>query len=122
MEFTDESFDSAVCFTMLHHIPSPSLQDRLLQQVARVLRPGGTFAGTDSLDRKWFRLLHCFDTCVVVPPDAFASRLEAAGFEEVRVDLNPYAFRFQARKRLNRNPRTASSASSHLFSLREGLT
>ena len=95
----------------------------IAQQVARVLRPGGTFAGTDSLDRKWFRLLHCFDTCVVVPPDAFASRLEAAGFDAVRVDVNPYAFRFQARKRLSGNPRSAiERASSHQFSLREGLT
>jgi SAM-dependent methyltransferase len=100
MGFADESFDSAVCFTMLHHIGSPSLQDRLLQQVARVLRPGGIFAGTDSLDRRSFRWLHCFDTCVVVPPNTFGSRLEAAGFHEVRVDLNPYAFRFQARKPL----------------------
>ena len=100
MTLPDESFDSAVCFTMLHHIPSQSLQDGLLRQVARVLRPGGTFAGTDSLDGKSFRLLHWFDTCVPVSPHTFASRLEAAGFEAVSVDLNPYAFRFQARKQL----------------------
>ena len=112
MAIPDESFDSAVCFTMLHHVPSQSLQDRLLQQVARVLRPGGTFAGTDSLDRKSFRWLHWFDTCVVVPPEKFASRLEAAGFDTVSVDLNPYAFRFQARKRLNGNPQTARERAS----------
>jgi len=106
MVFADESFDSAVCFTMLHHVPSQSLQDRLLRQVARILRPGGTFAGTDSLDRKSFRLLHWFDTCVPVPPDTFASRLEASGFDAVSVDLNPYAFRFQARKRLSGKPRS----------------
>jgi SAM-dependent methyltransferase len=109
MEFPDGSFDSALCFTMLHHIPSPSLQDRLLQQVARVLRPGGTFAGTDSLARKWFRLLHAFDTCVLVPPDTFASRLEAAGFDAVSVDLNPYAFRFRARKRRSGSPEAISN-------------
>ena len=38
------AFDSAVCFTMLHHVPSPALQDRLLVESARVLRPGGVFA------------------------------------------------------------------------------
>lgn len=98
MGFSDESFDSALSFTMLHHVQSEALQDRLLQQIYRVLRPGGIFAGTDSLDSRSFRLLHCFDTCVVVPPHTFASRLRAAGFEEVSVDLNPYAFRFRARK------------------------
>jgi SAM-dependent methyltransferase len=112
MAIADESFDGAVCFTMLHHVPSHSLQDRLLQEIARVLRPGGTFAGTDSLDRKSFRLLHWFDTCVPVPPDTFASRLEAAGFDVVTVDLNPYAFRFQARKRLSGKPRSTRESAS----------
>jgi SAM-dependent methyltransferase len=98
MDFADESFDSAVCFTMLHHVPSVSLQDRLLGEVARVLRPGGIFAGTDSLDGKWFRALHIFDTLVVVPPESFADRLRSAGFTGVTVETNPYAFRFQARK------------------------
>ena len=98
MQFADESFDSAVCFTMLHHVPSPSLQNRLLKQVARVLRPGGTFAGTDSLGGKRMRVLHCFDTLVPVPPETFEDRLRAAGFTDVKLDLNPYAFRFRARK------------------------
>ena len=98
MEFADQSFDSAVCFTMLHHVPAASLQDRLLKEVARVLRPGGIFAGTDSLDGKVFRALHIFDTLVVVPPENFADRLCSAGFIGVEVERNPYAFRFQARK------------------------
>lgn len=50
MSLPDGEFDSAVCFTMLHHVPSPALPDRLLAEVARVLRPkeassrGGTAA------------------------------------------------------------------------------
>lgn len=48
MSLPDASFDSVVCFTMLHPIPSADLQDRLLREVARVLRPGGAFAGSDS--------------------------------------------------------------------------
>ena len=100
LTFADASFDAALCFTMLHHVGSLTLQDRLLQQVARVLRPGGIFAGTDSLDSMSFRFLHWFDTCVVVPPDTFAARLQAAGFEDVSVESNPYAFRFRARKPL----------------------
>jgi hypothetical protein len=67
--------------------------------VARVLRPGGVFAGTDSLYSRSFRLLHLFDTMVVVDPCTFPERLRKAGFDDVQVDvLKPYAFRFRARK------------------------
>lgn len=99
MSFPSDTFDGAVSFTMLHHVPSVALQDRLLSEVARVLRPGGIFAGTDSLYSRSFRLLHLFDTMVVVDPAAFPDRLKAAGFDEVQVDImKPYAFRFRARK------------------------
>jgi SAM-dependent methyltransferase len=98
MSFADATFDGALSFTMLHHVPSAALQDRLLAQVARVLRPGGIFAGVDSLYSRGFRLLHLFDTMVVVDPATFPQRLEAAGFIDVQVDVNPYAFRFRARR------------------------
>jgi SAM-dependent methyltransferase len=99
MSFPSATFDGAVCFTMLHHVPSAALQDRLLAEVARVLRPGGVFAGTDSLYSRNFRLLHLFDTMVIVDPDTFPARLKAAGFDEIEVEvMKPYAFRFQARK------------------------
>ncbi|MEO8501075.1 MAG: class I SAM-dependent methyltransferase, partial [Vicinamibacteria bacterium] len=62
MTLPDASFDGAVCLSMLHHVPSAALQDRLLAEVARVLRPGAMFAGTDSVDSKFLRLLHLFDT------------------------------------------------------------
>jgi SAM-dependent methyltransferase len=92
------SFDAAVCFTMLHHVPSPALQDRLLREVFRLLKPGGVFAGTDSLDGRLFRLLHLWDTLVIVAPERFPARLADAGFEDVQVDRNSHAFRFRARK------------------------
>jgi len=98
MSLPNASFDGAVCLTMLHHVASSALQDRLLAEVARVLRPGGVFAGTDSLYSFGFRLLHLFDTMVPVDPGGFRKRLEAAGFTEVEVDTNPYAFRFRARR------------------------
>jgi hypothetical protein len=75
------------------------VQDRLLSEVARVLRPGGVFAGTDSLYSRSFRLLHLFDTMVVIDPATFAARLRTAGFDDINVDvMKPYAFRFRARK------------------------
>lgn len=98
MSLPDAAFDSAVSFTMLHHVPSIALQDRLLAEVARVLRPGGIFAGIDSRYSRGFRMLHLFDTMVVVDPATFPGRLGAAGFTDVQVDLDPRAFRFRARR------------------------
>jgi SAM-dependent methyltransferase len=98
MSLPDAAFDGAVCFTMLHHVPSAALQDRLLAEVARVLRPGGVFAGADSRYSRAFRLLHLFDTMVVVDPATFPQRLNAAGFEDVHVDSDQHAFRFRARR------------------------
>jgi Methyltransferase domain len=43
LPFPDGRFSAALSFTMLHHVPSPSEQDRLLAELARVLswwRPG----------------------------------------------------------------------------------
>ena len=98
MSLPPATFDAAVSFTMLHHVQSPALQDRLLSEVARVLRPGGVFAGSDSVYSTFLRVLHIFDTMVLVDPQTFPARLEAAGFVDVRVDTNPYAFRFRATK------------------------
>lgn len=98
MTLEDESFDGAVCFTMLHHVAAAELQDRLLAEVYRVLRPSGVFAGADSLDSRFFRLIHLFDNLVLVDPKAFPHRLRAVGFRDVQVDVNPYAFRFRAHK------------------------
>ncbi|HEY6490040.1 MAG TPA: class I SAM-dependent methyltransferase [Terracidiphilus sp.] len=92
------SFDSVVCFTMLHHVGSTELQNRLFLAVFRLLRPGGIWAGTDSLKSRFMTLIHLFDTLVLVDPETLPQRLTEAGFEGVRVDVNPYAFRFRARK------------------------
>ena len=48
MPFPDGSFSAVLSFTMLHHVPSVTLQDQLLAEAWRVLRPGGVFAGTDT--------------------------------------------------------------------------
>lgn len=94
LPFADRSFSAVVCFTMLHHVPSPALQDRLFAEAHRVLRPGGLFAGTDSRLNLRFRLLHLFDTMVPVDPVTLPGRLTAAGFSTVRVDTTPRRLRF----------------------------
>lgn len=98
MPFADTSFSTVLNFTMLHHVPSPKLQDRLLAEAFRVLRPGGWLAGTDSRTTLRWRLVHVFDTCVPVDPNTFAQRLQGAGFRDAAVDVNRWAFRFRARK------------------------
>jgi len=89
-------FSSAVSFTMLHHVPSATEQDQLFSEVARVLRPGGVFAGTDSLATDELAELHSDDTYVPIEPDGLGARLVAAGFSDVRVDTNEYSVRFRA--------------------------
>jgi len=96
LPFEDGEFSAAVSFTMLHHVPSPVLQDRLLGEVRRVLAPGGVFAGTDSLTSLPFRLMHVFDTMVMVDPDQIGVRLEAAGFSQVTVRKAKTSFSFRA--------------------------
>ena len=98
MPFCDSHFSGGVSFTMLHHVPSAELQDKLLREVWRVLEPGAIFAGSDSLQSLFMRLIHMGDTLVPVDPATFGARLERAGFEVLRVDKNFDAFRFQARK------------------------
>jgi SAM-dependent methyltransferase len=96
MPFQAARFSAVVSFTMLHHLPSPRQQDRLLAEVRRVLRPGGVFTGSDSTASFLFRLAHLGDTMVLVDPDRFASRLQAAGFTDARVWRANHAFGFRA--------------------------
>lgn len=98
MPFPDASFSAAVCFTMLHHVPS-ALHDKLLAEVARVLRPGASFVGGDSRPSLKWNIYHLFDDRNPVDPDTFVARLERAGFVDATL---PYivknGFGWRARK------------------------
>ncbi len=98
MPFSDGEFSAGVALTMLHHVPSADLQGKLLGEVWRVIQPGGLFVGSDSLQSLFMRLIHLGDTLVPVDPDTFGARLEAAGFQVLRIEKNSEAFRFQARR------------------------
>jgi ubiquinone/menaquinone biosynthesis C-methylase UbiE len=98
MPFSNAQFSGGVSFTMLHHVPSPELQDKLLREVWRVIKPGGVFVGSDSLQSLLMRLIHIGDTLIPVDPDTFGVRLEAAGFDVLELEKNSDAFRFHARR------------------------
>ncbi|MBV9336723.1 MAG: SAM-dependent methyltransferase, partial [Solirubrobacterales bacterium] len=74
-------------------------QDRAFAEVARVLRPGGTFAGTDSLGTGWlFRAIHVGDTLNLVEPETLPPRLERVGLAVREVRRGGRSFRWRAAK------------------------
>ena len=96
LPFPDSRFSSAACLTMLHHIPSPALQDAALAELARVLRPGGLLTGSDGLDTPARREVHEGDVYVPVDPGALEARLRAAGFARAQVDVRGDRLKFTA--------------------------
>lgn len=85
LDFADASFDSAGCFTMLHHVATAAKQDAILAEVLRVLRPGGVLVGSDSRPSDGLREFHEGDTYNPVDPDTFEARLRRVGFDPVTV-------------------------------------
>ncbi len=94
----DAEFSAVVCFTMLHHVPTPALQDRLFAEALRVLRTGGVFAGSDAVPSLRLRVVHFRDTYNPVSPDTLPDRLRRAGFGEVRIDTRDGRQRWRAVK------------------------
>ena len=99
LDFGADRFSGASCFSMLHHVPSSELQDRLFAEVARVVRTGGLFVACDSLPSEALAQLHEGDTYVPIDSDGLAAQLERAGFEQVEVRINEYGWAARARAR-----------------------
>lgn len=97
LDLPDDRFSGAVCFSMLHHVPTPELQDRIFAEVARVLRPGAAFVATDSVHRADLEAFHEGDTYVPLDPATVADRLGAQGFVDVEVDHHEYGWAARAR-------------------------
>ncbi len=95
LEFPDGRFSGAASFTMLHHVPTATLQDRLFAEVARVLRPGGVFVAGDSMRSPELEAHHEGDIYNPVDPELLPGRLEAAGFGAVEVKTNAFGWTAQ---------------------------
>jgi len=93
-----DRFSAAACFSMLHHVPSPAAQDRLLHEVHRVLRRGGIFVATDSRDLEVVRAFHEDDVFVPVDLDNIGDRLASAGFADVSATTTDFEVRLSATK------------------------
>jgi SAM-dependent methyltransferase len=99
MPYPDGRFSAVLCFTMLHHIPTRELQDAAFAEIARVLAPGGTFAGTDSIGTgPLFKLIHIGDTLLPIDPLGLPGRLRAAGLSDPLIERGDGSFRFRATK------------------------
>lgn len=98
MPFPDASFSAVVCFSMMHHVPTVGLQDAILAEAARVLRPGGVFFGTDSVPSTLLRFIHIGDTMNLLDRTTLPARLERAGLEQVAVRTHPKQILFSGVK------------------------
>ena len=99
LPFPDSRFSGALCFSMLHHVPSPQRQDRLFREAARVLRPGAPFLALDSVESEALRSFHEGDTYQPIKPTTLQPRLQDAGFTAVEVRTNDYGWTALARRK-----------------------
>jgi SAM-dependent methyltransferase len=87
LDYPDGSFDSVGMFTMLHHVPTHTLQNALLAEALRALRPGGTLVGSDSLASDGLHHFHAGDTYNPVEPAALLTRLQTLGFGPITITI-----------------------------------
>jgi ubiquinone/menaquinone biosynthesis C-methylase UbiE len=98
MPFPDDSFDSVVSCLMLHHIID---WERALAEVARVLRPGGTFVGYDLVRTPLAALFHRLDGSPhrLIVPDDFRAECARNGLAiSLRSRLLGHVMQFVAHK------------------------
>ena len=87
LSLADATFDAAGCFTMLHHVPTVALQNRLLAEVLRVLRPGGVLVGSDSLPSDGLHHFHEGDTYNPIEPGTLLTRLQTLGYARITIGV-----------------------------------
>jgi SAM-dependent methyltransferase len=85
LAYPDACVDSVGTFTMLHHVPTLALQNKILAEAFRVLRPGGVLVGSDSLPGNDLHHFHADDTYNPVDPASLLGRLQTIGFSRITV-------------------------------------
>jgi SAM-dependent methyltransferase len=98
LAFPDARFSAAVCFSMLHHVPSADLQNRIFAETARVLRPGAPLVALDGVENDATRSFHEGDTYEPIDPSTLLARLGDAGFTDVEVRQNEFGWTALARR------------------------
>jgi ubiquinone/menaquinone biosynthesis C-methylase UbiE len=73
------------------------LQNKILAEAFRVLRPGGVLIGSDSLASNGLHHFHCDDTYNPVDPASALGRLQTLGFDKITVVMDE-TLKFIARK------------------------
>jgi ubiquinone/menaquinone biosynthesis C-methylase UbiE len=85
LSYPDASYDCVGCFTMLHHVPTLAMQNQILAEAFRVLRPGGVLIGSDSLASNELHHFHADDTYNPMDPASVLGRLQTLGFAAITV-------------------------------------
>jgi SAM-dependent methyltransferase len=85
LDLPDSRFSAAICFNMLHHVPTDEDQDRIFSELARVLRAGAVLVAVDGVDSEGTRLFHEGDNYNPIDPETLPARVGAAGFENLEI-------------------------------------
>ena len=87
LPFEPGRFDTVTTYLMLHHVID---WVDALAEVARVLRPGGTFIGYDLTNTRLARAIHRADGSPhrIIAPDELADGLAVAGFTDISISTS----------------------------------
>jgi SAM-dependent methyltransferase len=85
LDFGDKTFTGAASFHMLHHIETAEVQNRVLAELLRVLRTGGTLVAADGVWNEGSKAFHEGDIYNPIEPGDLEQRLYETGFTSVVV-------------------------------------